>query len=85
MCEFGIGDIIVGKYIGWMMSMFGGWLGVYCDGLVMGDFDGVMICNLYCGVMLLFEVLVYVCELLIVFNIVLVGVLIVVLLVGDLL
>ena len=47
--EFGIGDIIVGKHIGKMMSMLGGRLGAYRDGLAAGDIDGAMIRNLYRG------------------------------------
>ncbi len=34
--ELGIGDIIVGKHIGRMMSMLGGRLGAYRDGLAIG-------------------------------------------------
>jgi cytochrome b pre-mRNA-processing protein 3 len=45
--ELGIGDIIVGKHIGKMMSMLGGRLGAYRDGLAAGDLDGALVRNLY--------------------------------------
>ena len=41
--EIGIGDIIVGKHIGRMMSMLGGRLGAYRDGLVTNDLDAALI------------------------------------------
>ena len=45
--QIGIGDIIVGKHIGKMMSMLGGRLGAYRDGLAAGDLDGALVRNLY--------------------------------------
>lgn len=49
--EIGIGDVVVGKHIGKMMSMLGGRLGAYRDGLAAGgDLDGALIRNLYRGV-----------------------------------
>lgn len=48
--EIGIGDIIVGKHIGKMMSMLGGRLGAYRDGLAAGDVAPALIRNLYRGV-----------------------------------
>jgi cytochrome b pre-mRNA-processing protein 3 len=48
--ESGIGDIGVGKHIGKMMSMLGGRLGAYRDGLAMGDLTAALQRNLYRGV-----------------------------------
>ncbi len=48
--EFGIGDIVVGKHIGKMMSMLGGRLGAYRDGLAGGDLDTAVLRNVYRGV-----------------------------------
>ena len=48
--EFGIGDIVVGKHIGKMMSMLGGRLGAYRDGLAGGDMDTAVLRNVYRGV-----------------------------------
>lgn len=45
--EIGIGDITVGKHIGKMMSMLGGRLGAYRDGLAGGSLDAALIRNLY--------------------------------------
>lgn len=46
----GIGDIVVGKHIGKMMSALGGRLGVYRAGFVDGiDLDEALIRNLYRG------------------------------------
>lgn len=47
--EIGIGDIIVGKHIGRMMSMLGGRLGAYRDGLADGDFEGALVRNVWRG------------------------------------
>ena len=47
--EIGIGDIVVGKHIGKMMSMLGGRLGAYRDGYAGGDLDGAIVRNLYRG------------------------------------
>lgn len=47
--QIGIGDITVGKHIGRMMSMLGGRLGAYRDGLAGGDMDGAITRNLYRG------------------------------------
>jgi cytochrome b pre-mRNA-processing protein 3 len=48
--EIGIGDVVVGKHIGKMMSMLGGRLGAYRDGLASGDLDSALARNLYRGV-----------------------------------
>ncbi|WP_326524972.1 ubiquinol-cytochrome C chaperone family protein [Sphingomonas sp.] len=45
--EIGIGDIVVGKHIGRMMSMLGGRLGAYRDGLAAGSIDEALVRNLY--------------------------------------
>jgi cytochrome b pre-mRNA-processing protein 3 len=45
----GIGDIVVGKHIGKMMSMLGGRLGAYRDGLAAGDLAPALVRNLYRG------------------------------------
>lgn len=47
--EIGIGDIIVGKHIGRMMSMLGGRLGAYRAGLAANDLDTALVRNLYRG------------------------------------
>ncbi|GAA0305560.1 ubiquinol-cytochrome C chaperone family protein [Sphingomonas oligophenolica] len=47
--EIGIGDVVVGKHIGKMMSMLGGRLGAYREGLAGGDLDAALIRNLYRG------------------------------------
>ncbi len=47
--EIGIGDIIVGKHIGKMMSMLGGRLGAYREGLAAGDVAPALVRNLYRG------------------------------------
>ncbi len=47
--EIGIGDVVVGKHIGKMMSMLGGRLGAYRDGLAGGDLDAALVRNLYRG------------------------------------
>lgn len=47
--QLGIGDIIVGRHIGKMMSMLGGRLGAYRDGLAGGGIDGAIVRNLYRG------------------------------------
>ena len=48
--QMGIGDIVVGKHIGKMMSMLGGRLGAYRDGLASGNLTPALIRNLYRGV-----------------------------------
>lgn len=48
--QIGIGDIIVGKHIGKMMSMLGGRIGAYRDGLAAGSLDAALVRNLYRGV-----------------------------------
>jgi cytochrome b pre-mRNA-processing protein 3 len=48
--EIGIGDIIVGKHIGRMMSMLGGRLGAYREGLAAGDIAPALLRNVYRGV-----------------------------------
>ena len=47
--ERGIGDIVVGKHMGKMMSALGGRLGAYRDGLAGGDFADALARNLYRG------------------------------------
>jgi cytochrome b pre-mRNA-processing protein 3 len=47
--QLGIGDIVVGKHVGNMMSALGGRLGAYRDGLAGGDFAGALSRNLYRG------------------------------------
>ncbi|HVI98130.1 MAG TPA: ubiquinol-cytochrome C chaperone family protein [Sphingomonas sp.] len=47
--EIGIGDIVVGKHIGRMMSMLGGRLGAYRTGLAGGDLGSTLVRNLYRG------------------------------------
>jgi cytochrome b pre-mRNA-processing protein 3 len=47
--EIGIGDIVVGKHIGRMMSMLGGRLGAYREGLAAGDLAPALVRNLYRG------------------------------------
>ena len=47
--QLGIGDMTVGKHIGRMMSMLGGKLGAYRDGLAGVDLDGAIARNLYRG------------------------------------
>lgn len=45
--EIGIGDIVVGKHMGRMMSMLGGRLGAYRDALATGSLDEALVRNLY--------------------------------------
>lgn len=45
--QIGIGDLVVGKHIGRMMSMLGGRLGAYRDGLANGDLTPALVRNLY--------------------------------------
>ena len=47
--QLGIGDIVVGKNIGKMMSALGGRLGAYGEGLAGGDLDGAIGRNIYRG------------------------------------
>ena len=47
--EIGIGDIVVGKHIGKMMSMLGGRLGAYRDAATPGVLDAALVRNLYRG------------------------------------
>lgn len=47
--QMGIGDIVVGKHIGKMMSMLGGRIGAYRDGLAAGDLGPALVRNLYRG------------------------------------
>lgn len=48
--QIGIGDLIVGKQVGRAVSMLGGRLGAYREGLAGGgDFDGALKRNLYRG------------------------------------
>ena len=46
--EIGIGDIVVGKHVGRMMSMLGGRLSAFREGFA-GDLDGALVRNLYRG------------------------------------
>ncbi len=48
--EIGVGDVVVGKHVGRMMSMLGGRLGAYRDGLAAGDLGPALVRNLYRGV-----------------------------------
>jgi cytochrome b pre-mRNA-processing protein 3 len=45
--EIGVGDVVVGKQIGQMMSMLGGRLGAYRDGLAKGSIAVALRRNLY--------------------------------------
>jgi cytochrome b pre-mRNA-processing protein 3 len=45
----GVGDVGIGKYVGQMMSMLGGRLGAYRDGLAAGDLIPAIKRNLYRG------------------------------------
>lgn len=47
--EIGIGDIVVGKHIGKMMSALGGRLGAYREGLAGDDMEGAIMRNIYRG------------------------------------
>jgi cytochrome b pre-mRNA-processing protein 3 len=47
--QLGIGDIVVGKHMGKMMSALGGRLGAYRDALAGGDFADALERNLYRG------------------------------------
>ena len=47
--QLGIGDIVVGKHVGKMMSALGGRLGAYRDGLAGGDLGAALARNLYRG------------------------------------
>lgn len=47
--QIGIGDVVVGKHIGKMMSMLGGRIGAYREGLAAGDLGPALTRNLYRG------------------------------------
>jgi cytochrome b pre-mRNA-processing protein 3 len=47
--QIGFGDMVVGKHIGRMVSMLGGRLGAYREGLANGDLNAALIRNLYRG------------------------------------
>ena len=47
--QMGMGDLVVGKHVGKMMSMLGGRLGAYRDGLAAGDLTPALVRNLYRG------------------------------------
>jgi len=47
--EIGIGDIVVGKHIGKMMSLLGGRLGAFRDAAAPADLDAALVRNLYRG------------------------------------
>ena len=47
--QLGMGDMVVCKHIGKMMSMLGGRLGAYRDGLAAGDLAPALVRNLYRG------------------------------------
>lgn len=48
--EIGIGDMVVGKHIGRMMSALGGRIGAYREGLQSDAFEAALVRNLYRGV-----------------------------------
>lgn len=48
--EIGIGDMVVGKHVGRMMSALGGRIGAYRGGLKAGTFEAALVRNLYRGV-----------------------------------
>lgn len=43
--QMGMGDLVVGKHVGKMMSMLGGRLGAYRDGLAAGDLTPALVRN----------------------------------------
>ncbi len=47
--QIGFGDMVVGKHIGRMMTMLGGRLGAYREGLAAGTLDAALVRNLYRG------------------------------------
>ncbi|UVO51173.1 ubiquinol-cytochrome C chaperone [Sphingomonas sp. SUN019] len=47
--QIGFGDMVVGKHIGRMVSMLGGRLGAYREGLANDGLDAALIRNLYRG------------------------------------
>ena len=47
--EIGVGDMVVGKHVGRMMSALGGRIGAYRDGLKTGVFEAALVRNLYRG------------------------------------
>ncbi len=47
--QIGVGDVVVGKQVGKMMSLLGGRLGAYRDALAAGDLAPALVRNLYCG------------------------------------
>lgn len=47
--QIGIGDVVVGKHMGRMMSLLGGRLGAYRDGLAKGDLAPALERNVYRG------------------------------------
>ena len=47
--QMGIGDIVVGKHIGRMMSMLGGRIGAYREGMAAGTLGAALVRNLYRG------------------------------------
>lgn len=48
--QSGVGDVGIGKYVGQMVSMLGGRIGAYRDGLASGDLHTPLLRNLYRGV-----------------------------------
>lgn len=48
--QSGVGDVGIGKYVGQMVSMLGGRIGAYRDGLASGDLRTPLLRNLYRGV-----------------------------------
>lgn len=48
--QSGVGDVGIGKHVGQMMSMLGGRIGAYRDGLAQGDLGPALLRNLYRGV-----------------------------------
>lgn len=45
----GVGDVVVGKHVGRMMSALGGRIGAYREGLAGGDLEGALVRNLWRG------------------------------------
>lgn len=48
--QSGVGDVGIGKHVGQMMSMLGGRIGAYREGLAGGDLGPALLRNLYRGV-----------------------------------
>lgn len=48
--QSGVGDVGIGKYVGQMVSMLGGRIGAYREGLASGDLRTPVLRNLYRGI-----------------------------------